>query len=327
MGVLDKIRKFKNSRPKNDGRPRTMGIFHDWQDGDNIVRLVGEFLEVKTHFIAPSPKRGERGLCQEEAFKKENEKKIPKVINCPDWDIETESPTDKKTCPICRLFRLARQALKESPNEEEKEYFEGLKSLSRVRTNLKWNVFDREKPNVTVIDDKGNESKQKGLKIATIGMEAWDNIEGIFSQCGFDITDPDEGVDVNVIKGHNGTRVSYSAQVVLEGKGVKCTPFDEEEKGIVDKPHELKVICGKSTAAQAVLDALHGDYAELLELNEGDDGEDGDAGEDGDDGASEPAAAKEKPDADKEEAEATAEEAPADDDDDALVDSGSKKKK
>jgi len=275
MGVLDKVRKFKSSRPKNDNRPKTRGIFHDWQDGPNEIRLVGEFVEVKTHFIAPAPKRKERGLCQESAFDKDNPKKIAKVINCPDWDIASEQVKEKKTCPVCKLFRLADQALKEGPDEEEKKFFEGLKSLARYRTNLKWNIFDREKPNVTVIDESGSETQQKGLKIATIGMEAWDDIEGIFEQCGIDITDPDKGVDIKVVKGHNGTRVAYSAQAILENDGegnigLRVTPFDKEEKEIVAQPHDLKSICGKQTNADDIRDGLHGNYADLLEVNEED---------------------------------------------------------
>jgi hypothetical protein len=274
--VLDKVRKFKNSRPKNDGnRSRMMNIYHDWQDGPNEIRLVGEFLEVRTHFIAPAPKRNERGLCQNGAFSKDSENRIPKVINCPDWDCETESERENKTCPICKLHRLAEQALKEDPNDEEKKYFDNLLQLSRQRVYLKWNIFDRERPNVTMIDENGNETKQKGLKIASIGMEAWNDIEGIFDQCGFDITDPDEGVDINVIKGHNGARVAYSAQVILEGTSIKVTPFDDEEKEIVaNHKHDLLVRCGKQTDADLVKDALHGDYAEVLDVNSDDDFDD-----------------------------------------------------
>ena len=325
MGVLDKVRKFKNSRPQFDGQSRTRGIFHDWQDGDNVIRLVGEFLEVRTHFIAPAPKRKERGLCNGEAFAKENENRLPKVINCPDWDVEKEMEKDEKVCPICALHRIAKQALKEDPNSEEKEYFEGIASLTRQRQNLKWNVFDRENPNVTVIDEQGNETKQKGLKIATIGREAWKYIEGIFEQCGFDITDAEEGVDIKVVKGHNGSRTCYSAQVMLEGKGLKVTPFDDEELEIVARPHELKAICGKQTDPTAVRAALHGDYADVLELNS----EDADSAP-----ASSPAASEEESANEEEAAAATAaaeDAAPAaddgaDDDEDALL-GGSEKKK
>jgi len=225
-------------------------------------------MEVKTHFIAPAQKRGDRGLCQGTSFDKDAKVKLPKVCNCPDWDIDKEIDSGKKACPVCQLYQIARQALKEDPTTEEKKYFEALLQSSRPRTVLKWNVFDRDNPNVTVVDENGNESKQKGLKIASIGMEAWNDIEGIFEQCGFDITDPEDGIDICVKKGHNGTRVEYSAQVVLEGKGLKVSPFDAEEKEIVAGKHDLKAICGKKVSAEDLLDALHGDYRELLELNE-----------------------------------------------------------
>jgi hypothetical protein len=286
MGVLDKVRKFKNSRPKGgNNNTRMVGIFHDWEQGSNHIRLVGEFIQVQTHFIAPAPKRSERGLCQEETFDRDNENAISKVVNCPDWDVENEQPHSKKTCPVCKLYRIALDALDELKEEEknapenedpeaakarkkEIDYFTHLKGLARPRTNLKWNIFDREKPDVRIIDENGNETKQKGLKIASIGMEAWDDIEGIFEQCGFDITDPQEGIDINVIKGHNGTRTAYSSQAVIEGTGLKQTPFDDEEAELAKNPHDLLAFCGKHTDADKIRDGLHGDYAELLDLND-----------------------------------------------------------
>jgi len=320
MGVLDKVRKFKGNRPKNDGGKRTRGIFKDWKDGANPVRLIGEFLEVKTHFVAAAPARGDRGMCMSEAFDKDNKDRIAKVVNCPDWDIETEQETAKKTCPICKLYKLAAQALKEDPNDEEKKYFETLKSSARVRTNLKWNVFDRNDPNVTVVDEQGNEVKQKGIKIATIGMEAWDDIEGIFEQCSpLDITDAEEGVDINVIRGHNGTRTSYSAQVILQGKGLKVTPFDEEEQALVAALHNLKSICGKKTDATAILNGLHGDYRDMLELNPDEEEEDAPAP-----AAKAAPAARKKP-AVSEEEDGGVDDDADDADDDALL-GGSKKK-
>ena len=70
-GVLDKIRNLKQRRER-EGRGRfgrISGIFHNWSEGPNIIRLVDgdHFLEVKTHFVAPSPQRGDRGLCQPDA--------------------------------------------------------------------------------------------------------------------------------------------------------------------------------------------------------------------------------------------------------------------
>lgn len=314
MGVLDKVRKFKSTRPDGDGR--TVGIWHEWQDGENHIRLIGEFLKVKTHFLPPVKKRGERGLCQEEAFdKKANKNAISMVVNCPDWDIDKEEDKDVKTCPVCKLWRIAMQALDEGPDEEEKKYFESLKDLARPREGFKWSIFDRDNPNVTHIDENNNKTEKKGVKIATIGKEAWADICGIFEQCGFDITDAEEGVDIKVVKGHNGTRTSYSAQVVLEGKGLKCTPFDEEELELIKNAPDLKKFCGTQTDASAIKDALHSDYFEVLEMN--------------DDSAAvesepEPKPKKEKKAEVKEEAEDDSDD-DGDDDDDALIPDSKKK--
>jgi hypothetical protein len=269
MGVLDKVRKFK-SKSNDGGGGRTMGIWHEWKDGDNHIRLVGEFLKVKTHFLAGAKARGERGLCQDEAFDKNNDNRIPVVVNCPNWDIEKEEDKDVKTCPIDKLYKIALQALDENPDDDEKKYFEALKDLSRPREGFKWLIFDRDNPNVTHIDESNNKTEKKGLKIATIGKEAWNDICGIFEQCGFDITDAQEGIDINVIKGHNGTRVSYSAQAVLDGKGLKVTPFDEEEQVLVENAPDLKALCGKQTSPDVIRDALHGDYFDVLEMNDDD---------------------------------------------------------
>jgi len=262
--VLEKVRKLKARRPQQGGG-RMQGIFHQWKDSDNIVRLVGNFLEVKTHFIAPAPKRKERGLCRADAF--QGTEKLPQVINCLDWDIEKEEATSTKTCPICKINAVAHAALKNNPNDEEKETFEKLRRDANARTNLKWNIIDRDDPHVVMVED-GGEKKVLGLKIATVGMEAWDDIEGIFEQMNFDITDPEDGIDIKVTKGFNGTRTTYSAQAVLDTSKkppvAKVTPLTDEEKGL--KEHDLKAICGKKVEAQKIIDALHEDLREFLEV-------------------------------------------------------------
>jgi hypothetical protein len=274
MSVLDKVRKFKDTRPKNNSGGSMRGIFHDWKDGSNPIRLVGEFLEVRTHFIAPVAARKDRGLCMQEAFRtkgvqsKEGEEYLPQVINCLDWDIEKETVKKEKTCPICRLYAIAKQGLREGPDAEEKKYFDELSRTAKPRTSLKWNIFDRLDPNVTVVEN-GSERKQKGLKIATIGMEAWGDIEGIFEQCGYDITDAVDGIDIDVKKEKGTQRAEYSACAAMGGRPptIKVTPFDAEELEIVAQKHDLKQICGKQTSAEKIIDALHGDLRDLLDLN------------------------------------------------------------
>jgi len=262
--VLEKVRKLKASRPRG-GSGRVRGIFHSWKDGDNEIRLIGEFLEVKTHFIAPAPKRNEKGLCRADAF--QGDERISQVINCADWDVEKEEWKKHKTCSVCKLNRIAKAALKLKPKDDEKKSFEELRQKTYPRPNLKWNIIDREDPFVLQIEDD-KETKIPGLKIATIGMEAWGDIEGIFDQTGFDITDEVEGIDITVNKSQGKQRVQYSARAVLEGKSLKETPLTDEEKAM--SPHDLRQICGKQVDISKVVDAMHEEYREILELNEED---------------------------------------------------------
>ena len=271
MGVLEKVKKLKSSRAQQGGGGRMQGIFHQWKDSDNIIRLVGEFLEVKTHFIAPAPKRKDRGLCRPDAF--QGDDKLSPVINCLDWDVEKEETKSTKTCPICKINAVAHAIVKESPDntpeeKEEKKAFEKIRSDANPSARLKWNILDRDDPHVLEVTD-GNEKKVLGFKIATVGMEAWDDIEGIFEQMGFDITSAEDGIDIKVTKGHNGTRVTYSAQAVIDASQkppvAKVTPFTDEEKAL--RLHDLKVICSKQVDAQRIVDALHEDLRDMLDVD------------------------------------------------------------
>jgi hypothetical protein len=279
MSVLDKIKKMKERNPQQGSNSRMTGIFHDYEDGDNNMRLVGDFVEVNTHFIAPVASRKEKGLCQEDAFQGDN--RIQKVINCLDWDIEKEQKKDVKVCPICKINKIAYKIMDEILDEvggkdkleleenaavkKEYEKFSALARLARPRTSLKWNIIDRNNPEVKMVTD-GKEEKVLSLKIATLGQEAWAEVEGIFDQCGFDITDTEDGIDICIKKGHNGTRTAYSANAIIERGSVLNTPLTEEERALV--PHDISKICGKQTDADAIMDALHGEYRELLDLNE-----------------------------------------------------------
>lgn len=264
--TLDKIRKLKE-RPKQEGQggSRLNGIFHKWKVGDNYIRLVGSFTEVQTHFVAPVAARKERGLCRSDAF--QGDGKIPQVINCPDWDVATESEKKTHTCPICKLNAIAHAVLQEQCTEEEKKSYEALRRSTRPVSKLKWNIIDRDDPFVTQQQD-GNEVKVRGLKIADIGQEAWNDILGIFDQMAYDIADPKEGLDI-CVKRVEAERTKYSAQAVLDNTkrppSAKMTPLTAEELAM--KQHDLKVICGKQTDVKKIIDALHEDLRELLEIN------------------------------------------------------------
>lgn len=271
MGNLEKMRRLRKRRDKEGGNKNNFSnlrdIYYDWEMGDNRIRLVGEFLEVRTHFIAPAPKRSDRGLCQPEAFKGDD--RIPMVINCPDWDLEKEEHKGTSDCPICKLNKIANDILEEGPDAEETEFFKKLRSAARARAALKWNVLDRANPYVTK-KEGDKEEKVLGYKIATVGMEAYDDIEGIFEQTGMDLSDAEEGVDIIVTKQKGKMRVEYSAKAAMDMSvkppTVAMTPLTDEEKAA--ELHRLIDRCGRQTDPQAIIDALHSDYRDLLDLNE-----------------------------------------------------------
>jgi hypothetical protein len=265
MSVLDKIRKMKERTPERGSFSQHRDIFHSFHEGDNIIRLVGEFLEVRTHFIAPAPKRNDRGLCQAKAFQGNNH--LPMLVNCPNWDITKEEARSPKDChcPFCKLNEIARKGLKEHPSPEEKKFYEGLRSAAYPRTGLRWHLIDRDNPYVLkVVDNK--EEKVKGLKIGTISTELWKDIEGVFNQCDIDITDAKDGIDLCVTKTVDA-KTSYAGKAVLTGKPptVKVTPLTAEE--LAYELYDLKAVCGKQTELDALLDALHGDLREMLDVN------------------------------------------------------------
>ena len=269
MSMFEKLTKIQSSRPKGSGGTRTKGGYHSWNEGTNTIRLAGDGIDVRTHYLAPNPKRKDRGLCGEAAFT--GDEKIPKTVNCLNWDIAMERPRKEKTCPICKLNAIAKTILaenekaKEKLTAEEKKFFEAIKSASRATAALKWNVLDRDNPMITVEKD-GKEEKILGFKIATVGTEACNDITGIYQQIGYDIQDPDRGIDIEVIKDSTGARTTYSARAVIQGLSVKVTPFTKEEKALV--MNDLKVRCGKQTEEYKIIDALHEDLREILNAKE-----------------------------------------------------------
>ena len=262
MSVLDKLTRVIASRPQGGKGDRVKGIYHQWKDGSNFIRLAGEFLEVRTHFLAPvnTPKRKDRGLCPTSAF--QGDDKLPQVINCPDWDVEKERPKKEKVCGICKLNKITKAVLADKPSDEEKKFFYALKGSTRDTSALKWNIIDRDDPFV-LVGEEGQEKKELGYKIASIGPEARNDIEGIYRQVGYDLNDPDRGIDLEIIKDTKGLRTAYSARAVISGTSLKVTPLTTEERALT--LYDLKVLCGRRVDPQKVIDCLHDDLRQLLE--------------------------------------------------------------
>jgi len=262
MSVLDKIKKLKESQKASGGNfGTTKGIFHQLKEGDSVIRLIGEPFKVVTHFIAPSKqgKKTSRGACKPDAFNGDD--RLKSTINCPDWDMDKEEFRKDRQCPICKLQDLAYAGLREKPTGEDKDYLESLRDNVKKSIRYKWNILDRDDPYV-IEENDGVEKKVLGMKIATIGPEAFEAITQIFDQMGCDITDVNDGIDIKITR-TDGARTSYSAMAVMHGKTVKETPLTAEERAL--KLHDLKAICGKPIEPSKIIAGLHDDYRQLLE--------------------------------------------------------------
>ena len=271
MSVFDKITSDQNEPSKPVfSRAKTSNIFYNFKDGDNIVRLVGEYLKVKTHRIAPAnfPNWKDAGLCKALAFQR-GEDRLPDTVVCSDLDVDNELPTKEKTCPICRLNEIARQFINESQTELDKagkDFLFGVIQRTTSRVQYKWNIIDRENPEITQTVE--GESKQVlGYKVSSLGVGAFEDVKGIFKQVKFDISDPEKGIDINIIKARTPrsdgkTQVSYSAQVVLDGSTLKVTPLTDEEKAM--ELHDLKRLAGKQIASELIVSNFHEDLRELF---------------------------------------------------------------
>lgn len=242
------------------------GVFHSFKDGSNPIRMLGTYIKVQTHFVDATGKKD--GACKKDAFTQDaGENRIQKVVNCPDWDIETESwkPKEEHTCPLCAVRRKIYDFMKENniTDENEKKKWQTLINKVAVTEAYKTNIIDRNDPFVVEhVDNK--EEKKLGAKIATITKGAWKLLEPLFGKFKRDLADVEKGIDIDVVKGTNGIRAEYKVEPVLDDElRPLVTPLTDEEKAL--KLNDLKVICGKQTDANKIVVNLNDDIREIYE--------------------------------------------------------------
>lgn len=204
-------------------------IWFDWgKKNEHTVRIVGDFISIRTHWIGES-KYDDVSILNPTAFKGDN--KIPVQVACGNWDVETESEDpDGDACPICRLGRNADAMLKKYGKELEeadKNIFKAIRKKCAIKQFYLFKVIDRENP---YIDD---EKTKKGYKILRAPDKLLKAILDLSDKMkGIGITAKDEGIDIIIKKVTSDTSkndVSYTALPVMDGVKVKQTPLTEEE--------------------------------------------------------------------------------------------------
>ena len=225
------LKKAATLNPPSTSNFANENIWFDWgKKEEHVVRIVGDFISVHSHWIGESKFGNDVPILNPSAFKGDN--KIPMTVACGNWDVstETEDP-DGDACPVCRLGRNADAMLKKYGKdlvETEKEVFKTIRRKCRVNAQYLFTIIDRDNP---YLDE---EKTKKGYKILKAPekllkaiLELSDKMDGI------GISSPDEGIDIIIkktVSEKTKTDVTYSALPVMSGINVKQTPLTEEEK-------------------------------------------------------------------------------------------------
>ena len=273
VNYLDRLAKMAKEREEKSANRGTGGytkMFHSWKPGANNIRLVGRFIEVRTHYLGQENQKV--ALCKKDAFDKANPRHIPMIVNCPNWNKETNEFVKDGKCPICALNKLARVSIKHKDDPEmalkpsELADFEALKSATSSRSSLKWSIIDRDNPNVIKVEN-GTETQVPGYKIATITNDIQKGILTIGSQLG-DISSINSGVDITVTQSKVNNKTSYTVSPSFDPKTrqVKVTPLTAEERGM--QLPDLDAMCAKQTEIKDIYDALTDEFRQLIEDNQ-----------------------------------------------------------
>lgn len=219
-------------------------IWFDWGNkNEHVVRIVGDFVSIRSHWIGESKYGQDVAILNSSAFK--GDKKIPMQVACGNWqaDSETEDP-DGDACPICRLGRNADLMLKKygkELTEADKNIFKAIRRKCAIKCSYLFKVIDRENPYIN------DEKTKKGYKILRAPEKLLKAILALSDQMnGIGITSVDEGIDITIKKSVSDTAktdVTYSALAVMNGMKVKQTPLTEEEREYRDL--DLSKFAGK----------------------------------------------------------------------------------
>lgn len=203
-------------------------IWFDWgKKEEHVIRLVGDFKWIRTHWIGESKYGKDVPILNASAFNGEN--KIPMSVACGNWspDTETEDP-DGGGCPICRLGKNADEALAKygkDMDEDDRNILKSIRKKCAVKNTYLFKCIDRENP---FVDENKTKKGYKIIKIPAALLSAIIEISKQFA--GVNITSPEEGIDIIIKRTQKDAGVpTFTALPVMQGMSVKQTPLTKEE--------------------------------------------------------------------------------------------------
>lgn len=258
-----------NGNQKGNGNFTRSITYYNWKSGDNNIRLVGKPIVTRTYYL-PKSIYSPIDIFNKDAFDREtNENAIPKVMNCANWDIESEEWKDNGDV-LFNLNKIAREMIRVGqeqgvPAESLKEW-ELIKSRTNPSLQYRWLGFDRDSPYVLeTINGRTTIKEPKelaGYKLMTFQKTMFEQLCAAQEAYGDDdIFSEDKGCDL-VVKKIDGNKATYTVQLKMNGRQVVETPLTDEERAI-EVPN-LFEICGKQVPNELVMANLLDKYVDML---------------------------------------------------------------
>lgn len=242
--------------------------FYRWKDRDNNIRLIGEPVMVRTYYL-PKSAYNPTDIFNENAFDREtNEHYLPKMINCPDWNIE-ERKFENNGDVLRSLNKIANEMLKIGkdnglPADQIKKW-EDIRNKTISTVQYKWLCFDRDMPYV-VEDGRIKEPKQlTGYQIITFSKSLFEMVVAAQESYGDDdIYDIDKGCDLVIKKSVDSKtkKAVWSVQLKMNGRTVSETPLTDEERAL-EMPN-LMELSNKQVPNELIMSNLQEEYVEML---------------------------------------------------------------
>jgi hypothetical protein len=203
--------------------------------GKIVGRLVGDFHKIVTHDLAPNKSLPipTKGVAPEGSFGV-RKGEIPYRVKCDNFDEATESKVNGD-CPWEKIHWRAHDMAKwEKKDQKLKNTLSAVANATKQNVKYYVNWIDRDDPTYikkVKVDGKWEEKKVKGNVILALPKKAFDSIMTLMASKKKDLSDPDNGYDIEISKSGTKQETTYTVSFVMdEEMSAKKTPLTEEER-------------------------------------------------------------------------------------------------
>lgn len=201
--------------------------------GKLVGRFVGDFHKIVTHDLAPNKHLLLKGVAPEGSFGV-RKGEIPFRVKCDNFDEKEESKI-AGDCKWDKIHWRAHDMAKWEKNDKKaKATLEAVANATKQNTKYYVNWIDRDDPSYikkVKVGDKWEEQKVEGCVILGLPKKAFDSVMSLMNSKKVDLSDPDNGYDIEIEKSGTKQDTVYTISFVMsDDMSVKKTPLTEKER-------------------------------------------------------------------------------------------------